>query len=478
MLNEGYLSCIGELNKRLINFHKDILKNYLRPLGANPLGFLESYFGLRMFRSPGVEMLNLPEIEMVYLIQPMMNTLSMEEGLNSEEKPSAYPSVEGQVKGLLLETRRKAISGGSANLIKGFLPIYKHKYIPAFIESLFYKRLKFKQDRIHSDSETSSAARTAKSEIFTRRKEIFFGRGKFDLTTPKGLDLLDHIPFPTLQESKVADTDLKMPVFLQKKPIIPSFSTMDFKKKILARPEGEIQGKHTGRMLSRISTDNAVQNLFLEVHNTHNLKQIDMHSYRGTSFATNTVGTHPFPAIASDMFSSSFRMQGRRPTFLSGNTVINGTKEDLDNWDSKIASHLPDQQSPSFLQRSNRVYPGRLPEVLPILHIKRSSLRMHKFIPMIDTQHTRMKKDALSDEHASFSSQLIFVDRHHNSSRSLKVMRVKENTNSRKDIKSYPIGFEPSGLTAQAQHSVDYELIADRVYDIIENRLRIEKERE
>ena len=57
-------------------------------------------------------------------------------------------------------------------------------------------------------------------------------------------------------------------------------------------------------------------------------------------------------------------------------------------------------------------------------------------------------------------------------------MRVKENTNSRKDIKSYPIGFEPSGLTAQAQHSVDYELIADRVYDIIENRLRIEKERE
>ena len=399
MLNEGYLSCIGGLNKRLINFHKDILKNYLRPLGANPLGFLESYFGLRMFRSSGVEMLNLPEIEMVYLIQPMMNTLSMEEGLNSEEKPSAYPSVEGQVKGLLLETRRKAISGGSANLIKGFLPIYKHKYIPAFIESLFYKRLKFKQDRIHSDSETSFAARTAKSEIFTRRKEIFFGRGKFDLTTPKGLDLLDHIPFPALQKSKMADADFKMPVLLQKKSVIPSFSA-----------------------------------------NTHNLEQVHMHSNGGTSFATNTVTPHPFP-VAADIFYSLFKTQSRRPS-------------------------------------STRIYHGRLPEVRPILHIGRSSLRMHKFIPMIDTQHTRMKKDALSDEHASFSSQLIFVDRHHNSSRSLKVMRVKENTNSRKDIKSYPIGFEPSGLTAQAQHSVDYELIADRVYDIIENRLRIEKERE
>lgn len=137
MLNEGYLSCIGRLNERLINFHKDILKNYLRPLGANSLGFLESCFGPRMFRSPGAEMLNLPEVEMIYLVQPVMNTLSMEEDLNSEEKPSAYPSVEGQVKGLLLETKRKAISGGSENLIKSFLPIYKHKYIPAFMESLF-----------------------------------------------------------------------------------------------------------------------------------------------------------------------------------------------------------------------------------------------------------------------------------------------------------------------------------------------------
>ncbi|MBW1744828.1 MAG: hypothetical protein JRG74_00110 [Deltaproteobacteria bacterium] len=362
MLNEGYLSCIGRLNKRLINFHKDILKNYLRPLGANPLGFLESYFGLRMFRSPGAEMLNLPEVEMTYLIQPLINTLSMEKGLNSEEKPSACPSVEGQVKGLLFETKRKAISGGSANLIKSFLPIYKHKYIPAFMESLFYKGFKFKQDRIHldSNSETFSAVKTAKSEIFTTRKEIFFGSGKFDLTTPKRLALLDHMPFPALQESKVADT----------------------------------------------------------------------------------VTPQPFP-VATDIFFSLLKPQSRKPMFFSDNTVINGDRE-----------------------------------AQPILHLGRSSLRTHKFIPMIDTQHTRMKKDALSDEHASFSSQLIFLDRHHNSSRSLKVMRVKENTNSRKDVKSYPIGFEPSGLTDPAQHLVDYELIADRVYDIIENRLRIEKERE
>jgi len=382
MLNEGYLSCIGSLNKRLINFHKDILKNYLRPLGANSLGFLESYFGLRMFRSPGVEMLNLPEVEMVYLIQPMMNTLSMEEGLNSEEKPSAYPSVAGQVKGLLLETRRKAISGGSANLIKSFLPIYKHKYIPAFMESLFYKGLKLKQDRIHldSNSEIFSAAKTAKSEIFT---------------TPKMLAILDHIPFPALQESKMADT----------------------------------------------------------------------------------VTPQPFP-VAADRFLSLFKTQSRRPTFFSDNTVINGAKDDLDKWDSKITSHLHDQRSPSFLQRSTRIYHGRSPEARPILHLGRSLLRMHKFIPMIDTQHTRMKEDALSDEHASFSLRLIFVDRHHTSSRSLKVMKVKKNTNSRNGVRSYPIGVESSGLTAPAQHSVDYELMADRVYDIIENRLRIEKERE
>ena len=423
MLNEGYLSCIGRLKERLINFHKDILKNYLRPLGANPLGFLESYFGLRMFRSPMVEMLNLPEVEMVYLIQPMMNTLYREEGLNSEEKPSTYESVEGQVEGLLLETRGKTISGGSANLIKSFLPIYKHKYIPTFMESSFYKRLKLKQDRIHLDSETSSAAKTAKSEIF-------FGRGKFDLTTPKGLALLDHIPFPALQESKMADTDFKMPVFLQKKAIIPSFGA-----------------------------------------NTHNLEQVHMHSHGGNSFATNTAGQHPFP-VAADIFFSLFKTQSRRPTFFSGNTVINGTKDDSDKWDSKIASHVPDQRPPSFLQRSTRIYHGRPPEAQPILHLGRSSLRMHKFIPMIDTQHTRMKEDA------SFSPRLIFVDRHHNSSRSFEVMRVKKDTNSREGVRSYPIGFESSGLTAPAQHSVDYELIADRVYDIIENRLRIEKERE
>ena len=386
MLNEGYLSCIGRLNERLINFHKDILKNYLRPLGADSPGFLESYFGLRMFRSTVVEMLNLPEVEMVYLIQPMMNTLYAEEGLNSEEKPSAYQSVEGQAEGLLLETRRKTTSGGSANLIKSFLPIYKHKYIPRFMESSFYKRLKHKRDRIHLDSETSSAVKTAKSEIFTRRKEIFtrrkeiftrrkeifFGRGKFDLTTPKGLVLLDHIPLPALQESKMADT---------------------------ATP-------------------------------------------------------HPFP-VAADIFFSLFRMQHRRPAFFSGNTAINGAKDDLDKW-----------------ERSTRIYHGRPPEVHPILHLGRSSLRKHKFIPMIDTQHTRMKEDA------SFFPRLIFVDRHHNASRSFEVMKVKKDTNSREGVRSYPIGFESSGFTAPAQHFVDYELIADRVCDIIENRLRIEKERE
>lgn len=372
MLNEGYLSCIGRLNERLINFHKDILKNYLRPLGANPLGFLESYFGLRMFKSPGVEMFNLPEVEMVYLIQPVMNTLSMEGGLNSEEKPSAYPSVEGQARGLLVETRSKAISGGSANLIKSFLPIYKHKYIPAFMESSFYKGLKLKQDRVHLDSETSSAAKTAKSEIFTRRKEIFFSRGKFDLAIPKGLAILDHILFPALQESKMADA----------------------------------------------------------------------------------VTPQPFP-VAADIFFSLFKTQSRRPTFFSDNTVTNGAKDDLDKW-----------------ERSARIYHGRPPEAQPILHLGRSSLRMHKFIPMIDTQHTRMKEDA------SFSPRLIFVDRHHTSSRSLKVIKVKKNTNSREGVRSYPIGVESSGLTAPAQHSVNYELIADRVYDIIENRLRIEKERE
>ena len=460
MLNEGYLSCIGRL-KEGSSFHKDILKNYLRPLGGNALDFLESYFGPRMFRSPMVEILNLPEVEMVYLIQPpMVNILYREEGLNSEEKPSAYQSVEGQGEELLLETRRKTISGGSANLIKSFLPIYKHRYIPAFMESSFYKRLKLKQDRIHLDSETSSAARTAESEVFAGRKDFFFIYGKFDSTALKDVVLPGHTFFPALHENKMANTDFKIPVFLQKKPIILSFNTMDFKKKILARPKGEIQRQ------------------LLEVHNTHNLKQVDMHSYRGTSFAANSIGPRPFPAIASDMFSSSFRMQGRRPTFFSDNTVINGAKEDLDKWDSKIVSHLPDQQTPSFLQMSKRIYHGSPPEIQPILHIKRSTMRMHNFIPMIDTQDTSMKEGALSDKYASFSSQLVFVDRHHNSSPSSEVMRIKENTNSTEDIRSYPIGFGASGLASLAQHSVDYELIADRVYDIIKNRLIIERERE
>lgn len=396
MLNEGYLSCIGRLNERLINFHKDILKNYLRPLGANSLGFLESCFGPRMFRSPGVQMLNLPEVEMVYLIQPVMNTLSMEEGLNSEKKPSAYPSVEGQVKGLLLETKRKAISGGSENLIKSFLPIYKHKYIPAFMESLFYKGLRVRSKiNLHFQVSRRSHDKTpsyltdeqrshtgwigaAKSETFTRREEFFFSRGKFDLTTPKGLALIDHMPFHALQESKMADA----------------------------------------------------------------------------------VTPQPLP-VAADIFFSSFKTQSRRPTFFSDTMVSNSAKDDLDKW-----------------ERSTRIYHGRPPDAQPILHLGKFSLQMHKFIPMIDTQHTRMKEDALSDKHAPFSSRLIFVDRHHTSSRSLKVMKVKKDTNPIEGVRSYPVGVEPSGLTDPAKHSVNYELIADRVYDIIENRLRIEKERE
>lgn len=91
---------------------------------------------------------------------------------------------------------------------------------------------------------------------------------------------------------------------------------------------------------------------------------------------------------------------------------------------------------------------------------------------MLDTQHTRMK------EHASFSPQLVFADRHQNSRRSFEVMRAKKDTNSRAGVKSYPTGLGSSGFTTPVQPYGDYELIADRVYDIIENRIRIEKERE
>ena len=381
MLHKAYLSCIGKIDKKLIDFHKDILKKYLRPLGANPLGFLESYFGLRMFSSPVVKMLNLPEVEMVYLIQPVMNILSMKEGLNSEKKPSAYPSVGGQIQGALLETRRKVISGGSANFIKSFLPIYKHKYMSTFIESSFHNRLKQNSIYLDSNSESFSAVKTAKSEIFTRKEETFLDRSKFDLTTPKRLALISNIPFPALQGSKVADT-----------------------------------------------------------------------------------------------FFSLFKTQSRKLTFFPDNTVSNGAKDDLDKWDSKITSHLYDQQSPSFIQRSTGIYHSPPPEARPTLHLGRSSLRIHN--PIIDTQHTRIKEDALSDENAPFSLQFIFVDRHQIPSRSLKVMKVKKDTNSRGDVSSYPIGIESPSLSAPAQHSIDYEIIVDRVCDIIENRLRIETERE
>ena len=145
MLNQGYLSYFERLKARLTSFHKDILKNYLRPLGANPLGFLKSYFGPRMFRSPVVE-----------------------------TKPSIYQSVEGQGEGLLLVVRRKTISSGSSNLIKTFLP--KYKYIPIFVELSLHKRPKHVP--ILVDPQTSRAPRTAKSELFPRGKKIF-ASGKF-----------------------------------------------------------------------------------------------------------------------------------------------------------------------------------------------------------------------------------------------------------------------------------------------------------
>jgi hypothetical protein len=44
------------------------------------------------------------------------------------------------------------------------------------------------------------------------------------------------------------------------------FADIEFQKKILARPEGEIRVRRTDSTSSRISTDNAAQNLFLEVY--------------------------------------------------------------------------------------------------------------------------------------------------------------------------------------------------------------------
>jgi len=410
-------------------------------------------------------MLNLPEVEMVYLIQPVMNTLSMEEGLNSEKKPSAYPSVEGQVKGLLLETKRKAISGGSENLIKSFLPIYKHKYIPAFMESLFYKGLRVRSKiNLHFQVSRRSHDKTpsyltdeqrshtgwigaAKSETFTRREEFFFSRGKFDLTTPKGLALIDHMPFHALQESKMADAVTPQPLPVAADIFFSSFKTQSRRPTFLS---DKTVGSVARTAKSEIFT--APKGLALLDHMPFPALQ--------ESKMADTVTPQPFP-VAADIFFSSFKTQSRRPTFFSDTMVSNSAKDDLDKW-----------------ERSTRIYHGRPPDAQPILHLGKFSLQMHKFIPMIDTQHTRMKEDALSDKHAPFSSRLIFVDRHHTSSRSLKVMKVKKDTNPIEGVRSYPVGVEPSGLTDPAKHSVNYELIADRVYDIIENRLRIEKERE
>ncbi len=49
----------------------------------------------------------------------------------------------------------------------------------------------------------------------------------------------------------------KWPIHIKTKPI-------EFQKKILARPEGEIRARRTDSTSSRISIDNATQNLFLK----------------------------------------------------------------------------------------------------------------------------------------------------------------------------------------------------------------------
>jgi hypothetical protein len=381
--NQGYLSYIGRLRERLTSFHKDILKNYLRPLGANPLSFLKSYFGPRMFRSPVVE-----------------------------TKPSSiYQSVEGQGEGLLLVVRRKTISSGSSNLIKTFLP--KYQYIPIFVELSLHKIPKHVP--ILVDPQTSRAARTAKSELLPRGEEIF-ASDKLDLTMPKGFVPFCHTSFQVVRQNKTANIDSKVPVFPQRRSVIPSFSS-----------------------------------------NNPNLEQVYTHLDAGTPFAANT--------------------------------AVGGTKAHGDKWDSNIASDLPHQWLPSFPQRSKRVYPGLPPEVRPILQPKGPPLRMGRFTPMIHTKHTKIEEEALSNEREipssfketdgpSLAPEFIFVNRADNASGAFQLVQIKEDRDLRGSMSNHPIGFESDGLKAPAHSSIDYGLIADRVYEIIENRLRVEKERE
>ncbi|OEU82273.1 MAG: hypothetical protein BA865_14800 [Desulfobacterales bacterium S5133MH4] len=394
MLNEGYLSCIKE---RLMNFHKDILRNYFRHrhLGANPIGFLESYLSPRLFTSPVVQMLNLPKIEMVYpledsrsmlrgifdrkevcrfqirshspqqaarnasafAIQPLTNTLYGDEGLRNQEKPSTYQSVEAQVEGFPFETGRTTFSV-SADLSKSSLPIYK--YVPTSMKPSPYKRLE--QIRTYLDSEILPAARTTKS-------------------------------------------------------ILPPFT------------------------------------------------------------------------VAADMLSSLLRIQDRKARSLPENMAVNGTREYRDKRDRKTAFDLRDQWSvPSFPQRG-RHSPGLPPEVRPILQPKRSALSMDTPSPMNDTQDTRMGELAPRNERETLSSfkgtdglslppEFVFVDRSDKASTAFQPVKATKGKNSREGVSSHPGGFESSCYTAPVQSSVDCELIADRVYEIIENRLRIEKERE
>jgi hypothetical protein len=108
---------------------------------------------------------------------------------------------------------------------------------------------------------------------------------------------------------------------------------------------------------------------------------------------------------------------------------------------------------------------------------------------MIDIKHTKIEEEALSNEREipssfketdgpSLSPEFIFVNRADNASGAFQLVQIKEDRDLRGSMSNHPIGFESDGLRAPAHSSIDYGLIADRVYEIIENRLRVEKERE
>ena len=75
---------------------------------------------------------------------------------------------------------------------------------------------------------------------------------------------------------KEANTGVRFRNDLADKPSM----IIEFQKKILARPEGEIRVRRTDSTSSRISTDNAAQNLFLEVYSVlfENDRQIAVNS--------------------------------------------------------------------------------------------------------------------------------------------------------------------------------------------------------